>query len=245
MEQTIPASPFSQTQHLWELDWKRISSRELATQSLIYETNSRKERKALEALAAVGLMKGTQLRTLFKLDKPQIRRMEHSRLIMKQVIRKNRQEIVLYTLDPASKEKAAPHFVPNYWVEYEVKDVLNRILFFALYDVLKPQKAKIAPAPKPFTGALELGGNKLYVYYTRGETKDLQMLLKWQAMTERVIIITERLEHLSPLLLFIQGKKLKVRTITDNQLFSEQPQFYTYHMHQNDGHGWVLESRQH
>ena len=115
-------------------------------------------------------------------------------------------------------------------------------MFFRLFDLLKHQKANVGTAPKPFTGALELNGNLLYVYCTRGETKDLQMLLKWKPFTERMIIVTERIQHLKPLDLFLQDRKLKIRAITDEQLLMERPQFYTYQENEDKVFEWILES---
>ncbi|KAA9017679.1 hypothetical protein [Niallia endozanthoxylica] len=210
---------------------------------MVFETNSRKERKALEAIASVGLIEGNQLQQIFKLKKPQIRRMESFNLIMKHVIRKNGQDVPFYTLGPASAEKIVPGFVPNYWVEYRIEDVLNRFMFFRLFDLLKHQNANVGTAPKPFTGALELNGNLLYVYCTRGDTKDLQMLLKWKPFTDRMIIVTEKIQYLKPLDLFIQdGKLRRIRVITDEQLLSDRPQFYTYKENGDKVFEWVLES---
>jgi len=236
-------SPFS-NQHKWELKWRRIPSRELSKQQsgMVFDTNSRKERKALEAIASVGLIEGNQLQQIFKLKKRQIRRMESFNLIMKHIIKKNGQDIPFYTLGPASAEKIVPGFMPNYWVEYWTEDVLNRFIFFRLYDLLKDQKAYVRTAPKPFTGALELNGNLLYVYCTRGDTKDLQMLLKWKPFTDRIIIVTEHIHHLKPLDIFLHDRKLKVRVITDEQLLRERPQFYTYKENEDKVFEWMLES---
>ena len=243
MTHPVPNSPFS-NQHKWELEWRRIPSREISKQrsGIVFETNSRKERKALEAIASVGLIEGNQLHQIFGLKKTQIRRMESFGLIMKHFIRKNGQNVPFYTIGLASAEKIVPEFVPNYWVEYRTDDVLNRFMFFRLFDLLKHQKANVGTAPKPFTGALELNGNLLYVYCTRGETKDLQMLLKWKPFTERMIIVTERIQHLKPLDLFLQDRKLKIRAITDEQLLMERPQFYTYQENEDKIFEWILES---
>src|SRR4051812_16985714 len=240
---THTVSPFS-NQHKWELEWRRIPSRELSKQrsGIVFETNSRKEKKALEAIASVGLIEGNQLQKIFKLKKTQIRRMESFKLIMKHFIRKSGQDVPFYTIGTASAEKVFPGFVPNYWVEYRTEDVLNRFMFFRLFDLLKHQKANVGAAPKPFTGALELNGNPLYVYCTRGDTKDLQMLLKWKPFTDRMIIVTERIQHLKPLDIFLQDRKLKVRVITDEQLLRERPQFYTYKENEDKVFEWMLES---
>jgi hypothetical protein len=237
-------SPFS-CQHKWELEWKRISSREFTKRhpGIVFDTNSRKERKAIEAIASVGLIEGNQLQQIFKLKKPQIKRMESFKLIMKHFIKKNGQDVSFYTLGLASAEKIVPGFIPNYWVEYRIEDVLNRFMFFHLYDVLKYQKANIAAAPKPFTGALEINGNPLFVYCTRGDTKDLQMFLKWRRFTERIIIVTESIQYLKPLDLFFQDRKMKIRTITDEQLMRDFPQFYSYQENGDKGFGWMLEAK--
>lgn len=235
-------SPFS-NQHKWELKWRRIPSRELSKlrSGMVFDTNSRKERKSLEAIASVGLIEGNQLQQIFKLKKPQIRRMESFNLIMRHFIRKNGQDIPFYTLGPTSAEKIVPGFVPNYWVEYQIEDVLNRFMFFRLCDLLKHQNANVATAPKPFTGALELNGNLLYVYCTRGDTKDLQMLLKWKPFTERMIIVTEHIQYLKPLDIFLQDQKLKIRAITDEQLIRDYPQFYTFQENEDKVFNWILE----
>ena len=91
---THTVSPFS-NQHKWELKWRRIPSRELSKQrsGIVFETNSRKEKKALEAIASVGLIEGNQLQKIFKLKKPQIRRIESFNLIMRHFIRKNGQDV--------------------------------------------------------------------------------------------------------------------------------------------------------
>jgi len=236
-------SPFS-SQHKWELEWRRIPSRQLSKQrsGIVFDTNSRKEKKALEAIASVGLIEGKQLLQIFKLKKPQIKRMESFNLIMKHLIRKNGQDILFYTLGSASAEKIVPRFIPNYWVEYRIGDVLNRFMFFWLYDLLKHQKANIGAAPEPFTGALEMNGNPLYIYCTRGDTKDLQLLLKWKPFTERMIIVTEHIQHLKPLDIFLQNKNLKIRVITDEQLMRDCPQFYMYQENKDKVFEWKLEA---
>ncbi|WP_394237430.1 IS200/IS605 family accessory protein TnpB-related protein [Niallia oryzisoli] len=136
---------------------------------------------------------------------------------MKHFIRKNGQDIPFYTLGPTSAEKIVSGFVSNYWVEYRIEDVLNRFMFFRLFDLLKHQKAIISIAPKPFTGALELNGNLLYVYCTRGDTKDLQMLLKWKSFTDRMIIVTEQIQYLKPLDIFLQDVPYKSTHCTSEQ----------------------------
>lgn len=243
MENTI--SPFS-SQHQWELEWKRIPSRPLSKQrpGIVFDTNSRKERKALEAIACVGLIEGKQLQQIFKLKKPQIIRMESFNLIIKHFIRKNGQDVLFYMLGPASAEKIVPGFIPNYWVEYRIEDVLNRFMFCWLYDLLKQQKANIGAAPEPFTGILEINGNPLYVYCTRGDTKDLQLLLKWKPFTERMIIVTEHIQHLKPLDIFLQTKNLKIRAITDEQLMRDCPQFYMYQENRDKLFEWKLEANE-
>ena len=65
-------SPYSLS-HEWNLHWTRIASN--IKRSPYINGESPKEREALEALAAVGIIEGAQLFRLFSLDKKRLKRM--------------------------------------------------------------------------------------------------------------------------------------------------------------------------
>jgi hypothetical protein len=77
-----------------------------------------------------------------------------------------------------------------------------------------------------------MNNNDFYVYVTRGNVEDLMIFLKWKSFSERIIIITETLNYLNPLIAFI--KELKVRVITEQELKESLHKFY--HLRENK---WV------
>ncbi|WP_157052518.1 hypothetical protein [Ornithinibacillus contaminans] len=222
MENQTFISPFSYNQHSWKLDWRRIASNEKYDRP--YETQSEKEQRALEAIASVGVIGGLQLRKLFDLDKQKVKRMEARKLIVRHEIKKNDIVIPIYTIGRSGANKVMPEFVQNYWVEYDTKAVLNRMLFFQLCILFGD--IKVRPSPSPFIASIKMNGNEFYVYATRGNINDLMMFLKWKPIAERIIIITEDLNHLRPLKPFIFSDKMKVRAITDNEIQECTPRFY-------------------
>ncbi|GAB3051349.1 hypothetical protein [Virgibacillus ainsalahensis] len=208
-------SPFS-LERPWELHWKRLPSN---LRSINYINNeSPKECAALGAIAKVGIIGGRQLSRLFRLPKKRLKRMEREQKIVRHEMHVNKQIIPIYTLGQAGAVITNVPYEPNYWVEYQTKDVLKRVLFFELYYYFPD--AKIIPTPEPFVGAIEFHGNPFYIYVSRGGIKDLIMYLKWKGspFAERMIVITESLKHIQPLVM--HAKDMKLRTTTDQNLLA-------------------------
>jgi hypothetical protein len=220
MEQTNFISPFSYSQHEWNLTWKRIPSN--AKYDRPVETQSKKEKKALEAIASVGVIGGVQLKRLFNIDKQRLKRMVARKLIVQHELSRGNTVIPIYTIGKHGANKVMPQYEENYWVKFNIEEVLKSLAFFQLYYLL--EKASILPSPEPFIGTLRMNNNDFYVYVTRGNSEDLMMFLKWKSFSERIIIITETLNYLKPVEAFIQG--LKVRVITDQELRDKSLKFY-------------------
>lgn len=191
-------SPYSLS-HEWSLHWTRIPSNN--KRSPFVNGESPKERKALEALAAVGLIGGTQLTRIFSLDKKRLKRMVTEKKIVRNEIHRNKQVAPIYTLgiNGAVVLGLDECYESNYWVEYKTEDVLKRLLFFQLLKHFP--ESKVQPTQEPFSGAIQFQGKSIYVYVVRGEVKDLLMYLKWRGkhFDERLIVITESIRHLEPL----------------------------------------------
>ncbi|MCM3638250.1 hypothetical protein M3152_10985 [Sporosarcina luteola] len=208
-------SPYSLS-HNWSLLWTRIPSN--IKRSPFVNGESPKERKALEALAAVGLIGGTQLTRLFSLDKKRLKRMVAEKKIVRHEIHRNKQVIPIYTLGINGAVVAGLHdcYESNYWVEYKTDDVLKRLLFFQMYKHFP--ESKVLPTQEPFSGVIQFQGRPIYVYVVRGDLYDLLMYLKWKdkSFNERFIIITESLGQLQPLKLIVE--KVKVRVVLDMDL---------------------------
>jgi len=208
-------SPYSLS-HEWNLYWTRIPSN--IKRSDYINGESPKERKALEALAAVGIIEGAQLFQLFSLEKRRLKRMVMEKKIVRHELMKNKQVISIFTLgiNGAVIGGLKDSYESNYWVEYKIEDVLKRLLFFQLFQHFAG--SKVLPTQEPFNGTIQFQGKPIYVYVVRGDLRDLLMYLKWSGkyFNERIILITESIRHLQPIVLI--SKKLKLRVAVDVDL---------------------------
>ena len=180
-----------------------------------------KENKALKALAAVDIIGGRQLSRLFALDKKRLRKMVREHKLVRHEMKLDKKTIPIYSLGEVGATIAKVHgYEVNYWVEYRVQDILKRILFFELLQLFPD--STILPAPEPFIGAINYNGTPLFIYVTRGDINDLLMFLKWQnkSFSDRIIVITESLENLHSLKLYIKNKR--IRMTTDGELFQRE-----------------------
>lgn len=208
-------SPYSLS-HEWNLHWTRMPSN--MRESDYINGESPKERKALEALAAVGIIEGAQLFRLFSLDKKRLKRMVLEKKIVRHELKRNKQIIPIFTLgiNGAVIGGLKDSYDSNYWVEYKIEDVLKRLLFFQLFQHFAG--SKVLPTPEPFSGAIGFKGKPIYVYVVRGDVSDLLMYLKWKGnlFNERLILITESIRHLEKLKMI--AERLKLRGILDLDL---------------------------
>jgi hypothetical protein len=212
--------------HDWSLDWRRIFRHESA--GIIRAT--KEETRALKALGAVGVIGSLQLSRFFSANtrktKKRLSRMVNEQKLVRHEIKRNKHKIPIYTLGSKGARVAnIADYEENYWVSYKPEDVLKSLLFFQLYE--KFPGAEILPAPKPFVGAISFRDRLFYVYAVRGDLQDLLMYLKWKPFPERILVITESLNHLDPLNAY--APDLKIRAITDADLKgSFQDLFYMW-----------------
>lgn len=229
-------SSFSYEQYTWDIDWEIVPSN--AKYDRPFETQSIKEQKALEAIASIGVIGSVQLRRLFKLDKSRVKRMVGRKMLVRHELKRNGQVIPVYTIGKAGANKVMPVYIENYWLEWNIEEVLKRLVFFQFCYLFENSNIKIMPSPNPFIGSLKLNKNIFHVYITRGKIDDLMMYLKWKNVSERIIIIAENLNQLKPLEIFLKEVHLKVRVTTDEQLKKESPLFFKYIDNQ-----WIEENR--
>lgn len=226
-------SPFS-ISHDWSVLWKRVDSRVSRPKTW---RRSQRETRALQALASVGVIGGLQFKRLFlNRDKYRLKNMTRQQKVIQHTVTKGKQDIPIYTIGPAGAEMVGVEYDANYWVTYRTEDILKRLLFFQLYG--KFPKAKVLPAAAPFVGTIQFKSHLFYVYVLRGDMQDLLMHLKWHPFNERLLIVTESLNHLQPFNLY--APSLKVRVTTDDDLKGNfQHLFYSWHEKE-----WVKESLQ-
>lgn len=220
-------SPFS-LQHDWTVNWSRIPSNVKVPSR--YNINSMKERKALEALASVGVIGKKQLSRLFQMNKTDIKNLENSHKIVRHNLKQNNNGIIpIYTLGiNGARAINLEVYDVNYWVEYFASDVLKRLLFFQVYNFFPT--LRVVPSPEPFISAVQNNNNLIYVYVLKGDVNDLMRFLKWKKMNHRLILVTEKFEQLKPLELAMDD--LKVRVVLEKDLMTEenfnQDIFYYY-----------------
>lgn len=211
-------SPFSLS-HDWDLRWKIVPSHMKAHKHVNGE--SPKERKALQALACVGVIGGLQLSRLFFLDKTRLKKMVYQKKIIRHEIKKNNQIIPIYTLGVnGAIIGEVTGYENNYWLEYRIEDVLKRLLFFKLYEHFP--YAKLFPSPNPFVASFIDKGKHYYVYVVRGAVDDLARFLKWNTFKDRLLIIVENENHLNLLAPFLE--EIEVRIAFDKTLNEKEKQ---------------------
>src|SRR5699024_9613437 len=221
-------SPFS-LQHDWSINWEVVPSGiNIDPRVAINSTN---ERRALEAIASVGVISKHQLIQLFSLREKQLKSMEKSFKILKHELIKNKEEkTIIYTLNTkGALALGLDNYKVNYWLEYYTNDVLKSLLYFQVYYFFP--KLNIKPTPKPFTGGVETKSNMIYVYVVKGNNDDLSRFLKWEKkQVQRLVIVVENPQQLKHLELYL--KDLKIRVALEKDLVSgdntEQNIFYTY-----------------
>src|SRR5690606_39126517 len=97
------------------------------------------------------------------------------------------------------------------------EDVLKRMVFFKLYEAFLDYEPEIVPSPDPFVGAMLIGQKLYHVFVARDDVYDLLLYMKWNRNPEqRIIVVAEKLEYLSPLNPFLAD--FKVRATTDEDL---------------------------
>ena len=214
-------SPFSLEQHTWEPHWTILSSN--AKYSNIRQIESEREEKILQAVAAIGLIGRAQLSRIFFPDinkryvQQKLKTMVRTYKLIRHEISKNNNSIPIYSLGPATAEALGIEYDVNYWLKYETKDVLKRVVFFQLYSSLLNQfDVQIYPAPLPYTGTLLMNNKMYFVYVARGNVNDILNTFKWNEQKERVIIITESLNYIQPLNAF--ANEIRIRVVLDNDL---------------------------
>lgn len=210
-------NPFS-LEHNWAVYWERLRSNFRADPRV--NIHSMREKKALEALSAVGVIGEKQLSRLFSLSSREIDNMKRTFKIMKHKLKRGgSSEIPIYTLGiRGAMALKLDAYESNYWTTYTIEDVMKRLLFFQLYHYFP--KLKLLPAPSPFIASLLSNDNIINVYIMKGDAHDLLHYLKWESKTNhRLMLVTESMNHLVELEMFLP--KLKVRIALEEDLMNQ------------------------
>lgn len=230
MEKKPFVSPFSLGRHEWSVKWNVMSDRQINRDM---QRRTEKEEQIMRHLKIFQVMTQKQLRNRFKVSDKQIENMVRKKLVVRHSLLKNEQEWSIYTLADAS----------NYWLGYETEDVLKRLVgvdFYFELDHKLPFEFKLLASIQPFVYQIEMNAHVYEVYVDRGDTLDfLHFIERYQNVCKdrRLFIVAEKINHLNSLVVALQVNGMKVRAITDSQLYEQACGFGFYGL--NEG-GWVL-----
>lgn len=234
-------SPLS-VHHNWTIEWTRNPSFRRRKGDVLY-ADSKVELELLSTISKIGLIDKQHLLSLFlNFKEKKIKRLVGKKKIVPHALVSKKKRITFYTLGPHGALLLEQEYKPNYWREYSVSDVLGKILFYHIYqkirDSFKHQQVSIEEVPAPFVGRIILQNQPYTVYVLRDNPYKLDEFLKWNEITDRVMIITESFAYLDT----IQSDKIRqsnVRVTTDYHLKGElRDMFYKY----QDGE-WIQENQ--
>ncbi|GGK22877.1 hypothetical protein GCM10010965_14700 [Caldalkalibacillus thermarum] len=202
------ASPFSLS-HGWKVKWnrERVRPREVKIPSELHPM--------LYAVASVGVIGGVQLKRLFDLNTQKLKQLCREYHFLMRHELSHEKNIPIYTLGTNAIHTF--QLPPNYWLHWQAEDVLKCMVFFKLYEVFLDYEPEIVPSLDPFVGAMQIGEKLYYVFVARDDVYDLLLYMKWNKNPEqRIIVVAEKLEYLSPLNPFLSD--FRIRATTDEDL---------------------------
>lgn len=230
MEKKPFVSPFSLGRHEWSVQWNVMSDCYINRDM---QRRSEKEEQILRHLKIFQVMTHKQLRNRFKVSDKQIENMMRKRLLVQHSLLKNEQEWFIYTLADTS----------NYWLGYETEDILKRLVgvdFYFELDHKLPFELKLLASIQPFVYQIEMNKHVYEVYVDRGDTSELLYFMeRYQSVCKdrRLFIAAEKINHLNNLVVALQTNRMKVRVVTDHQLYEQACGFGFYGLNEDD---WAL-----
>jgi len=223
-------SPFSLGRHEWSVKWNVMSDRIINRDM---QRRSEKEEQILRHLKVFQVITQKQLRNRFKVSEKKIENMVRKKLLVKHSLLKNEQEWLIYTLADTS----------NYWLGYETEDVLKRLVgvdFYFELDQKLPFDLKLLASVQPFVYQIEMNGHFYEVYVDRGDTSELlHYIERYQGVCKerRLFIAGEKINHLNSLTVALQTNGIKVRAVTDGQLYDKASSIGLYGLSEG---GWIF-----
>ena len=230
MEKKPFVSPFSLGRHEWSIKWNVMSDRIINRDM---QRRSEKEEQIIRHLKIFQVITQKQLRNRFKVSEKQIEKMVRKKLVVQHSLLKNNQEWLIYTLADTS----------NYWLGYETEDVLKRLVgvdFYFELDHKLPFELKLLPSIQPFVYQIEMNEHMYEVYVDRGDTSELlHFMERYQSVYKdrRLFIAAEKINHLNSLIVILHTNGMKVRAVTDSQLYEQVCTFKLYVMNED---GWII-----
>ena len=230
MEKKPFVSPFSLGRHEWSVKWNVMSDRIINRDM---QRRTEKEEQIIRHLKIFQVITQKQLRNRFKVSEKQIENMVRKKLVVQHSLQKNELEWSIYTLADTS----------NYWLGYETEDVLKRLVgvdFYSELDYKLPFQLNLLASIQPFVYQIEMNEHVYEVYVDRGDTSELlHFIERYQSVCKdrRLFIAGEKINHLNSLVVALQTNGIKVRAVTDVELYEQVCPFSFYVL---SDEGWAI-----
>lgn len=198
----------------------------------------------VEDLAVVGVIGSVQCKRLYLRSNPakKISKALELGILKKHEMLRNNQIIPLYTLGATGMRLAGLDYEEefNYWKKYSNEDVLKRLVFFQLYGQMKDiDKMRVLPSENPFLANIEIQGNDFSILILRGNESVVQNFFRYEeTIPERIVIVTEGLNHIAPIQDVLKPYADRIRLTTDERLkMPFEDMFYLY-----QDNKWIIEN---
>lgn len=228
MEEKPFISPFSLRRHKWKVEWCVQSERPVNRDMQRF---TEKEERLMQDIAVFQVITHKQLKKHYKLREKYIQNLLAKRLLVQHKLLKNGETWFIYTLEFIQGYKKA-FVVKNYWLGYEVEDILKRLIVVDFYFELKCRmntKITLKVASYPFQALVVMNGKAYEVYVNKGDIHDLSVCLNQSLIQERrLFIITEQVVHLN--LAVLDRPKILYRVVTDEGIYKNDKTEFFYNL---------------
>lgn len=229
-------SPFSISLDA-EVEWQTMSSKEVPVKNGLL-LNSPKQDEVLRDLSIIGLIGSAQYGKLYfniNTYKKKAQKALDLQILKKHQLIRNKSAIPIYTLGATGMVLAGLDYEAeaNKWKLFSKNDVLQRLVFFQLYEQFKiaDKDVFIETAEEPFIASINRQGKSFAVLVLRGNEEKIKQFFRYNAdkLPTRILIVTEEFTHLQPIMQFIKPYLGRIRVTTDHELKNSiKDMFYLY-----------------
>lgn len=239
-EEKKNVSPFSISLDA-EVIWETMSSQEVPVKNGLLN-NSPKQNEVIRDLSIIGLIGSAQYGKLYFSKNTYKKKSKIAldlQILKKHQLIRNKSAIPIYTLGATGMVLAGLDYESeaNKWKLFNKNDVLQRLVFFQLYEQFKvaDEKVYIEKAEEPFIASINRQGKTFAVLVLRGNEEKIKNFFRYNTdkLPPRILIVVEEFTHLQPLMQFIKPYLARIRVTTDHHLKNPlKDMFYLYNEHE-------------
>lgn len=190
----------------------------------------RKFLRVLEFVHRMGIVEANQLYKMFRLTRAECNYLTKQTLLVAQQLVCKEYTINVYTLHRNAMYIVPnlPKRVDNYWLSYEVENVLQILTAINFYILFSNGKKNvfIQGNVPPFPCKFNFNGNSYNIYVLRGVNLQFEEYLRiataqGQNVGNRLLVICENVNHVKPLIEAIEKSNISVRIVDESCIEGE------------------------